>query len=66
MKLNNCKTDNLYLPFEFSDVNADIQSHIEKINNSFNGKIIVNSYGECIKDDDAHEFKGVIEIRSNI
>ena len=66
LKIKNCKMDNAYLPFEFSEVNADIHSHIDKINNAFYGKIIVDSYGEYIKDDKVPGCNGVVEIRSNI
>ena len=65
LKLSNCIMDNAYLPFEFSDVNADIHSHIDKINNKFYGKIIVDSYGEYIKDEDnGFNCNGIIEVRS--
>ena len=65
LKLINCKMDNCILAFEYSDIEADIHSHIDSIKNVLNGKILVDSYGEYIRDDPIYECKGIIEIRKN-
>ena len=41
--------DNCILAFEYSDIEADIHSHIDSIKNVLNGKILVDSYGEYIR-----------------
>lgn len=48
--LKNCKLLNTDLAFEYSTVDATIDSHIESIKNPYAGKIQANSIGEVIFD----------------
>ena len=45
LKLINCTMSNSNLAFEYSDVEADIHSHVDSIRNVLNGKVIVDSLG---------------------
>ena len=65
LRMVNCTMANANLAFEFSDVEADIHSHVFSIRNVLNGKIVVDSYGEYIKDSNAYEYKGVVQKRKN-
>ena len=64
LRMINCTMTNANLAFEFSDVEADIHSHVYSIRNVLNGKIVVDSYGEYIKDSNAYECKGVVQKRN--
>lgn len=48
--LKNCKLLNTNLAFEYSTVNASIDSNIESIKNPYAGKIVVKGVGEIIFD----------------
>ena len=63
LKLINCTMNNSKLCFEYSDVEADIHSHVESIKNVLSGKIIVDSYEEYINDSNIYDCKGIIETR---
>lgn len=48
--LENCKLLNTNLAFEYSTVNATVNSHIESIKNPHSGKIAAKSIGEVVFD----------------
>ena len=48
--MKNCKLLNTNLAFEYSTVDATIDSHIESIKNPYSGKILAKSIGEVIFD----------------
>ena len=64
LKMVNCTMANANLAFEFSYVEADIHSHVFSIRNVLKGKIVVDSYGEYIKDSKAYDCKGIIQKRN--
>ena len=49
--LKNCKLLNTNLAFEYSTVEATVDSRIESVKNPYAGKIVANSIGEVIFDD---------------
>lgn len=51
LKMINCKLMNTSLAFEYSSVEATIDSHIDSVKNPKSGKIVANSIGELIMDD---------------
>ena len=55
---------NSNLAFEYSDVEADIHSHVDSIRNVLNGKVIVDSLGEYVQDEHVLECKGIVEVRN--
>ena len=63
LKLINCTMPNCDGAFENSEVDADIKGHLNSIRNFLSGKIIVDSIGEIIKDEQVIESKGIVEIR---
>ena len=63
LKLINCTMPNCDGAFENSEVDADIKGHLNSIRNFLSGKIIVDSIGEIIKDEQVVESKGIVEIR---
>ena len=64
LKLINCTMSNSNLAFEYSDVEADIHSHVDSIRNVLNGKVIVDSLGEYVQDEHVLECKGIVEVRN--
>lgn len=65
LKLVNCTMEDTDLAFEYSEVDADIHSHVLSIKNPKSGKIIVDSLGEEIWDDPVMECNGEIVLREN-
>ena len=63
LKLINCTMENCNLAFEYSDVMADVHSHISSIKNILKGKVIVDGYDEYINDCQVYPCKGEIEVR---
>lgn len=63
LKLINCTMSNCNLAFEYSDVQADVKSHISSIKNILKGKVIVDGYDEYINDCQVYPCEGVVEIR---
>jgi len=63
LKLINCTMKNCNLAFEYSEVEADIHSHVDSIRNVLSGKIVVDSLGEYVQDEHVYDCKGIIEIR---
>ena len=55
---------NSNLAFEYSDVEADIRSHVDSIRNVLSGKIIVDSLGEYVQDEHVYDCKGIVETRN--
>lgn len=64
LKLINCTMVNSNLAFEYSDVEADVRSHVDSIRNVLNGKIVVDSLGEYVQDEHVMECKGIVEVRN--
>ena len=64
LKLINCTMSNCNLAFEYSDVEADVRSHVDSIRNVLNGKVIVDSLGEYVQDEHVLECNGIIEVRN--
>ena len=50
--MKNCKLINTTLSFEYSDVDAKIEGHIDSVKNPSSGKIEAGSIGELIMEDD--------------
>lgn len=46
--LENCRLKNTDLAFEYSSVNAEVNSHIDSVKNPASGKIVADSIGEII------------------
>ncbi len=63
LKLINCTMDETDLAFEYSDVDADIYSHVVSIKNVKSGRIVVDSVGEIINDDPVMECTGTVIVR---
>ena len=63
LKLINCTMSNSNLAFEYSDVEADVRSHVDSIRNVLNGKVVVDSLGEYVQDEHVLECKGIVEVR---
>ena len=64
LKLINCTMKNSNLAFEYSDVEADIHSHVDSIRDVLSGKIIVDSLGEYVQDEHVYDCKGIVETRN--
>ena len=64
LKLINCTMANSNLAFEYSDVEADVHSHVDSIRNVLSGKVIVDSLGEYVQDEHVYDCKGVVEVRN--
>ena len=63
LKLINCTMEEADLAFEYSDVEADVRSHIISVKNPRSGKIAADSVGEIIMEDAVMECSGVVECR---
>lgn len=63
LKLVGCTMENTGLAFEYSEVEADIQGHVDSIKNPKSGKIVVDSVGGIIQEDAVMECYGEIVIR---
>lgn len=63
LKLVNCKMIDCDLAFEYSNVDATIVGHINSIKNPLSGKIVVDSIGELIREDDKYQSKAVVTIK---
>lgn len=64
LKMINCKLTNANLAFEYSDVDADIRSHVDSIKNVLSGKVVCDSYGELVNEDPVYKCEGVVEARN--
>jgi len=66
LTLVNCTMEDTDLSFEYSDVDATIQGHVDSIKNPRSGSITVDTVGEIIMTDDTvMECTGKILIREN-
>lgn len=63
LKLVGCTMENADLAFEYSEVEADIQGHVDSIKNPRSGTIVVDHVGEIIQEDAVMECEGEIIIR---
>jgi len=63
LKLVNCVMEDTDLAFEYSDVQATIQGHVDSIKNPRSGEILVDSVGEVIMGDAVMECTGKVTIR---
>ena len=63
LTLQNCIMEGTDLAFEYSDVQATIQGHVDSIKNPRSGEIIVDSVGEIIMGDAVMECTGKVTIR---
>ena len=63
LTLQNCIMEGTDLAFEYSDVQATIQGHVDSIKNPRSGEITVDSVGEIIMGDAVMECTGKVTIR---
>lgn len=63
LTLRNCVMEGTDLAFEYSDVQATIQGHVDSIKNPRSGEITVDSVGEIIMGDAVMECTGKVTIR---
>lgn len=63
LKLINCTMEDTDLAFEYSEVEAEINGHIESVKNPKSGTIIADSIGEEIWDNPVMECNGQIILR---
>lgn len=63
LKLIRCTMEETDLSFEYSEVEADIQGHVDSIKNPKSGRILVDSVGEIIKEDAVMECTGEVIVR---
>ena len=63
LTLQNCIMEGCDLAFEYSDVNAQINGHVDSIKNPRSGEIMVDSVGEVIMGDAVMECSGQVTIR---
>lgn len=63
LKLVNCTMEGTDLAFEYSDVEATIQGHVDSIKNPRSGEIVADSVGEVIMGDAVMECTGRVTLR---
>jgi len=63
LKLINCTMTGCDLAFEYSDVTADIAGHVDSVKNPKSGKIVADSIGEIVHEDDILQGKCEIVLR---
>lgn len=63
LTLVNCTMEDTDLAFEYSDVEAAIQGHVDSIKNPRSGEIVADSVGEIILGDAVMECTGKVTIR---
>ena len=63
LKLVNCTMEGTDLSFEYSDVEATINGHVDSVKNPRSGHITVDSVGEVIMGDAVMECTGEVHIR---
>ena len=64
LKLIHCTMEGTDLSFEYSDVEADISSHILSVKNPKSGTITADSVGEIIWDDPVMPCQGKVIVRN--
>lgn len=65
LKLINCTMEATDLSFEYSDVDATVNGHIDSIKNPRSGKIVCDSVGEIITEAPVMECKGEVILRQD-
>ena len=65
LKLINCTMEHTDLAFEYSDVNAEIQGHIDSVKNPKSGLIEADSIGDIILENAAVKCKGRVCVRES-
>lgn len=65
LKLIDCTMDATDLSFEYSEVQAEINGHIESVKNPKSGTITADSVGEIIMEDAIMPCKGVVCVRQS-
>ncbi len=63
LKLINCTMEQTDLSFEYSDVEATVQGHIDSVKNPRSGSITADSVGEIIMGDAVMECTGQVTLR---
>ena len=63
LKLENCTMIGADLAFEYSDVHATIDGHVDSIKNPRSGEIVADSVGEIIREDAVMECTGAVVVR---
>ena len=63
LKLENCTMEETDLAFEYSDVHATIEGHVDSIKNPRSGEIVVDSVGQIITGDAVMECTGRVVVR---
>lgn len=63
LKLVNCTMEGCDLAFEYSDVEATVDSHVDSVKNPRSGRIVVNSVGEVIMEDAIMECTGEVILK---
>ena len=63
LKLVNCTMEGTDLAFEYSDVEATINGHVDSVKNPRSGHITLDSVGEVIMGDAVMECTGEVHIR---
>lgn len=64
LKLVDCVMDGSELAFEYSDVKANIVGHLNSVKNPLSGKIVADSIGQVVMDDDTLESTAKILVRA--
>ena len=63
LTLENCIMEDTDLAFEYSDVHAAINGHVDSIKNPRSGEIIADSVGEILMGDAVMECTGIVTLR---
>jgi len=66
LKLENCTMIGADLAFEYSDVHATIDGHVDSIKNPRSGEIVADSVGEIIREDAVMECTGRVVVREAV
>lgn len=61
--LKNCTMEKANDAFEYCDVDAEIIGHVDSIKNVKSGRVVCDSVGEIINEDQVYDCHGVVEIR---
>ena len=63
LRLTNCTMEGCDLAFEYSDVHATVEGHVDSVKNPRSGIITLDSVGEVIMGDAVMECTGVVKVR---
>lgn len=64
LKLIDCVMEGSELAFEYSDVKANIVGHLNSVKNPLSGKIVADSVGQVVMDDEALESTAKVMVRA--